>query len=718
MLSPCTIFVLAMKRNRITLGIIAVLLCSINTSAQNILTPQNERQISWADTDSTEKEDVPTGFYMWNIDERFGDIRPTTPDTLLHGFPNSNFTEGGTFRYNTLGNLGSPRQSRIFYDRWEQGGGNQFIFERPYDFFIKQPSGLVFTNTKSPITNITYQKCGNKTNGEDRINALFAVNAGKRLGMGFRLDYLYGRGYYPSQSTSQFGGTVFGSYLGERYKMHIAYSANHLKTAENGGLESDLYITDPQSFPEKYGTADMPTRLSKTWNRLNVNYLYLTHRYDVGFLRYTDSEGNVVKRESKNKLNLPGVEMNADSITAQTDSIATDTLELKSTFVPVAGFLHTLRVDHNNRRLVSNALLDNYYADYYLPGDSANDFTKNIYVTNTLAFELREGFNRWVKSGMRLFARHEFNRFTLPDESKKATTYNYNYFTVGAQLMKEQGKIFHYNVLGELRTTGADWGEFNVEGNISFNIPLRRDSLQIKAEGYIRNESPLFYYNHYHGRNAWWDNDFKKVMRSRIGGTLRYRDTRLCVFMETLQNYLYFQEQQSPYTSSAGTPLAHFGVTPRQHNKNIQLLGATLRQDCHWGIFNWENELTYQATSDKDVLPLPAFNAYTNIYLSFKVAKVLTTEIGADMRYFTRYYAPAYSPIIGQFCVQDPEQRVKIGNYPFINVYANLHLRNFRFYVMGSHINRSGKGGNYFITPHYPANGLVIRLGLSWNFYN
>ena len=707
-----------MKRIRAIIGFFAVLSVSINTTAQNIITSDNKIRSSWADNDSTEKEDVPTGFYMWNIDERFGDIHPTTPDTLLHGFQNSNFTEGSTFRYNTLGNLGSPRQSRIFYDRWEKGGGNQFIFERPYDFFIQQPGNLVFTNTKSPITNITYQKCGNKTNGEDRINAIFAVNAGKKLGMGFRLDYLYGRGYYPSQSTSQFGGTVFASYLDERYKMHLAYSANHLKTAENGGLESDLYITDPQSFPEKYGTADMPTRLSKTWNRMNVNYLYFTQRYDVGFLRYTDSDGNVVKRESRNRLNLPGVEVQADSTTAQADSTNTDSVALKSTFVPVAGFLHTLRVDHNNRRLVSNALLDNYFADYYLPGDTANDFTKNIYVTNTLAFELREGFNRWVKSGMRLFARHEFNRFTLPNENKIATAYSYNYFTVGAQLMKQQGKIFHYNVLGELRTTGSDWGEFNVEGNLSFNIPLRRDSLLIKAEGYIRNESPMFYYNHYHGRNAWWDNDFKKVMRSRIGGTLRYRDTRLNVFVETLQNYLYFQEKQTPYTSAAGIPLAHFGVSPQQHNKNIQLIGATLRQDFHWGIFNWENELTYQATSDKDVLPLPAFNAYTNVYLGFKIAKVLTTEIGADMRYFTRYYAPAYSPMVGQFCVQDAEQRVKIGNYPFINVYANLHLRNFRFYVMGSHINRSSKGGNYFITPHYPANGLVIRFGLSWNFYN
>ena len=96
----------------------------------------------------------------------------------------------------------------------------------------------------------------------------------------------------------------------------------------------------------------------------------------------------------------------------------------------------------------------------------------------------------------------------------------------------------------------------------------------------------------------------------------------------------------------------------------------------------------------------------------------MRTELGADLRYFTKYYAPSYSPIIGQYCVQDPEQRIKIGNYPIINVYANFHLKHTRFYVMASHVNYSSGNGNPFLVPHYPINRLVFRFGLSWNFFN
>ena len=147
-------------------------------------------------------------------------------------------------------------------------------------------------------------------------------------------------------------------------------------------------------------------------------------------------------------------------------------------------------------------------------------------------------------------------------------------------------------------------------------------------------------------------------------------------------------------------------------------MAVTLNQDFTWGILNWENELTWQMTSSKDVLLLPVFSGYSNLYLRFRIAKVLATELGGDVRYFTAYYAPAYSPVIGQWCVQDAGQRVKIGNYPTVNVYANFHLKDTRFYVMASHVNYSSGSGNPFWAPHYPMNRLVFRLGISWNFFN
>lgn len=697
-------------------GVVCLILCIFcmaPISAQQNLTPDNngnyynpdEGNPHFLEEDTVELEDVPFGIYSWTIDSRFGTVKPVPFDTIPHDFQNENLTGGKRGSYNFLGNLGSARIGRIFTEQDKTMFGSQFIFERPYDFFLTQPDQLLFTNTKSPFTNLTYHKAGSSQNGEDRIRAIFATNVNKRLGVGFKLDYLYGRGHYASQSTAHFNGTLFGSYIGERYQMHTMYYANHLKAAENGGIESDDYVTRPEAFPTRYGTSDMPTRLSRTWNRLNVNTFFLTQRYSLGFEREIIPDS-----------------LQATASPVEEDTLAADSIFYPTEFIPVTSIIHTLRIDHNNRRLVSNIRMnaDNttYFNDFYLPGDSANDFTKNLRIENTVALELREGFNKWVKSGLRLFAKHEFNKFTLPDEMRRVTDYKENYFTVGAQLLKEQGKIFHYHLLGEIRTTGSDWGEFNVEGNLDFDIPLRSDTLRLQINGHVRNAQPSFYYRHYHARNAWWDNSLDKVFSARVGGTLSYKKTRLTVTLGSVQNFTYFAERQTPYTNSEGMPVALYSVGVEQAGNNTQMLAATLNQDFKWGIFHWDNEFTYQASSNQDVCPVPAFTGYSNVYILFRIAKVLRTEIGGDIRYFTKYYAPAYSPIIGQYCNQDPSYRIKLGGYPIVNVYANFHLKRTRFYVMCSHVNSSSGSGFPFLVPHYPLNRLAIQFGMSWNFIN
>ncbi|WP_430384546.1 putative porin, partial [Bacteroides ovatus] len=53
-----------------------------------------------------------------------------------------------------------------------------------------------------------------------------------------------------------------------------------------------------------------------------------------------------------------------------------------------------------------------------------------------------------------------------------------------------------------------------------------------------------------------------------------------------------------------------------------------------------------------------------------------------------------------------------------VNVYANLHLKRTRFYVMMYHVNQGMSSPNYFLSPHYPINPRVLKFGLSWNFYD
>jgi hypothetical protein len=146
---------------------------------------------------------------------------------------------------------------------------------------------------------------------------------------------------------------------------------------------------------------------------------------------------------------------------------------------------------------------------------------------------------------------------------------------------------------------------------------------------------------------------------------------------------------------------------------------AQLHQNFRLGPLNWENVITYQNSSNKDVLPLPTWNIFTNLYLKFKVAKVLGVELGADATWFSKYYAPDFCPAINTFAVQqNAASRVELGGYPWVDVYANMVLKKVRFFVMMRHVNADSGNRMRFLAPHYPTNSSVLHFGVSWVFYN
>ena len=381
----------------------------------------------------------------------------------------------------------------------------------------------------------------------------------------------------------------------------------------------------------------------------------------------------------------------------------------------MASIIHTANVETNYRTFTSQKNIDKYFISHpFLSGEVANDSTHYLSVQNTLALEMREGFRKWVKTGMIVFAKHELARFTLPNTKGTYDATTTNYFTLGAQLHRAQSKHFRYNVLGEMRTTGSDWGEFNVEGQAGLHFKLWGDTLALETGGFIRNETPAFYYQTYHSRYAWWDENLNKIFRVRAEGTLSFHKAKLKLGVESIQNYVYLQETQE---DGDNTKLAtrKYGVEVEQSSENIQVLSATLSHALRWGILNWENEWTFQQSSNR-VLPLPKLNIWSNLFLRFRIAKVLDTELGADVRYFTEYDAPAYSPAMGMFAVQATTHKTKIGNYPWVNAYLNFKLKGVRFYIAYNHVNQSA--GRYFLVPHYPTNQRMLQFGICWTFFN
>ena len=195
--------------------------------------------------------------------------------------------------------------------------------------------------------------------------------------------------------------------------------------------------------------------------------------------------------------------------------------------------------------------------------------------------------------------------------------------------------------------------------------------------------------------------------------------TALTVGVENIKNYAYFATDKIAYNDEGGQFAGYSNrISVKQYGGSVQVFSARLNQNFKFGILHWDNEVAYQKTSNQDILPLPDLSAYSNLYIVFRIAKVLRVQLGGDVRYFTEYYAPDYAPIIQQFTVQSPETRIKLGNYPICNAYVNLFLKHCRFYVNVNHVNNGTGNKNAFLVPHYPINPMNIHFGLSWNFFN
>ena len=666
--------------------------------------------------DSTEVQSAAPKLFQWRISEILGNQIMTEVDTVALNFQNVNMEEGMTGHYSILGNMGSPRLSHVFADR--QYDIAPTIFLQPLTGFFKRSDEMVFTNSNIPYTNLSYWPNGDKITGEDRFKAYFSMNMNRRLAFGFKFDYQYGRGYYANQATSNFNAGLFVSYLGKHYQLHAMYNNYYFKQNENGGITDDEYITNPEGKAEgskTYESNNIPVRLEGSSNRNHNMSVYLSHRYRLGFTRETielvDKQEDEATMRRRNR--IAQTRERAD-IAAQ-DSLQNDSLAItpkdtiiKEEFVPVTSFIHTLKVERSRHSFFSSDL--DSLPPALLNTKETADSTVRFSIKNVFGISLLEGFNKYAKAGLTAYISHEFNKYTLMNmdtslENPHNVRYTEQELFVGGELAKREGKLLHYNINGEFGLAGVAQGQFKLDATADLNVKLFKDTVSLKVHGYVKNVLPSFYMRHYHSNHYVWDyEDMDKELRMRLEGELNFplTGTNLKAGLETIKNYTYFDSE----------------AISRQASGSIKVANATLTQKFKLGILHLDNEVTWQKTNS-DLLPLPTWTLYHNLYILTKIAKkVLNVQLGADVRYFSEYYAPTYAPGLQQFHLQSEEGRMKIGNYPVVNVYANLQLKRTRFFVMFYHVNEGMGSRKYFYAPHYPINPRLLKFGVSWNFYD
>ncbi|WP_165040502.1 putative porin [Dysgonomonas sp. ZJ709] len=623
--------------------------------------------------------------YVWKITPRLGEREMTVRDSAAVDFHQSSLVDGKDVAVGYLGNIGSPAQSKIFFNRPET---SRFTFLNGFDYWRKGPEDQLFLNTKIPYSNIYYQSGGGGERKEERLRTELSSNFGKKLNVGFNFDYLYARGFYNNLYNRQISYDFNASYIGDKYQMHAFIANNNYNNSENGGIRDTMYITNPNAESIKSTTfrgssLDIPVRIQGggLWNRLRGRHVYLTNRYNIGDDMEEYAVNDSVNRWRKKK-----------------DYIA-----------PASVILTTHYNDQRRLLHANNTDMDDLYLNFKnINGDVADgpkyvgpmdDYMSYFSLKNTLALAMNEGFRSWMKFGLTAFIEYDMRRFSVPGSLPGLhDRYSEDAVFIGGVLSKEKGKYLRYRAVGEKDLLNSD---FKLEGELTTMLNFKGRDMSAKATAYIKNITPSFFENRFSSKLWNWDTQFNDTKRVFIGGEIEvpFTKTKISGGVENITGYIYYGPN---------------GL-PAQRTGSVQVVALRIDQQLEKGIFHWDNQVVYQTTTDDEAIPLPSLSIYSNVYLKTRISKVLTLQLGADARFHTKYYAPGYEPLTMQFFNQRNQE---IGNFPISTAYVNLHLKNTRFFLMMYNVAQGMGNSNYFSLYRYAVAPRVLKMGVSWNFNN
>ncbi len=614
---------------------------------------------------------------IWTIDARTGDRLTALSDTLLHNYQHTTLPDGVSIGMGFLGPLGSPSFSKIFNDQSET---EQFIFNNSYSSYLKTTEDLLFVNTRVPYTRLDYQRSGNKQNREERFGGRMTSNFGKSLNVGLDVDLLNVKGFYNSQSVKHNNFSLFGNYLSDRFEGHAFMNLGKISNFENGGITDETFITNPESIQQSFTSRDIPVKFTNTWNTVGNNRFFVSGRYNIG---YRDI--------------------------AQNDTLIRRTGE----FVPVASLGFTSQYTQQFRRFLSHDTtlvnvdgvqmqsIDRFYNNRYY-NEAVDDSVHFTSFKNTVSLSLREGFKEWVKFGLTTFLEYDLRKYSMRVDTGGREQHKESAVTLGGILNKSQGEKLLFNIRADLGVLGVNLGEFTASGDIETSFDIGGKRVRLSSEAYVKNLRPKHLQNNYYSKYFKWNNDFEDTRRVYLGGKLfiPFSNTTLSGSVENIQNWIYFNQDKNIV----------------QESENIQILTARLDQNISFGIFYWDNQIVYQASSNQEVIPLPALSFYSNMYLKTKIVNELTVQLGIDTHYHTKYFVQGYEPALLQFYNQKEKE---IGNYPISTVYINMHLKQARFFVMFYNVaSKVIKPQEYFSLPDYPVNPFIFKIGVSINLHN
>lgn len=644
-------------------------------------------------------------------------IQIDIPDTITYGTHRLVAPEGRSLGIAYTGNVNTPWQSKVFFDRKAQQ--EDFFYTTGYQGMLYSPDNVPFYDTRTPFTFVHYRKGFSDDTMEEVLQGTLSFNLGKSLNLGISADYTSANGFYASNRSRNVDYRLFGSYRSDRYDLWAYLANDYYKHTENAGISNTDYILNPDSYSSgrvRITSLDVPVHLrgDLLYNRIRVGHGFVSHRYKLGHKKVVhiiDSAAvhhnmDAERREEQGFVN------------SSPEEPAKPLVRDSTVFIPVGSLSHQLYYNTFSRRMISRTQDERWLTFFGMPtanriistdsdgnriltGVLPNDTAALSVLHNRLSLSLIEGFRPWVKAGLTGYIRTENYWISNPDSTNKSYKNTERFFStfVGGELSRQTGEGLNFSFGGEVGLLGKDLGAFSLLGDIHTRFKLGGYEFSLSTDGKLLNSRPSYFSAHHHGTWGWWDKKFDFVRRLELGGRIDLSSWGAWAELRTasLQNQIYWTRNG-----------AH------QHTQLLQISMLRAGNKGKYGPLGWRIEAAYQLSSDKDIIPLPNLTTHGDIYLDFYVARVLQVHLGLEGYWHTSYYAPYYLPSVMQFVNQSEG---KVGSEaPLLNAYANFRHKNTRFYIRMFNVGEILLSGrrlsmhNYAYNPMHLEAGLVVDL--------
>jgi len=617
---------------------------------------------------------VPDSLYyrrllVWTSDKRFNEYHESHLDTTA----NSNFYEAPMMKKDIDGTyLGPPGSAALYHNWFKREEAVDAPMFTPYIGDANTDETVQQFNTKMPYTELGFWGTPLAAKNLEEQNLWLRSTQNITPQFNFTLAYrrLGSRGMLTNENTNHRNTFILGNYMGKRYFANFGHIRQRVERQENGGVQDSFWIRDT-SVESKSISVNL-TSANNLYKRRST-FIHQTLAVPLNFFR-KDRDSLSLGEGTMAHIGHSGEYTTYSKL--YTDEIGSGDSYGRNFY------FNQFNIDENRS------------SDELAVRNLENRFFIKLqpYAPDALLAKVNAGI------GYQLLSTYAFKPTDYLTGKKWDTQHN---FYVYGGLSGQLKKYIAWNADADYYFAGARMFDFNVDAKLRVSFYPLAEGIHIMAKFHTGLKTPHPFEQQIFLNHHKWDNDFSKVSTTKVEAQLEIPKWRL--------------DAQFGYALVANMLYYDTLAVIRQYDKPVSVMSAYLRKDFTVWRLHFDNQVLFQLTSaPDDVLPLPKLSLNLRWYFDIDVVRnVMNLQLGVNAIANTLWYAPTYSPDLGQFYAQ---KRELIGNFPYMDIFANIQWHRACIFVKFTNAFYEWPEPGYFSAYHYIRPKRTFKFGILWPF--